>query len=276
MGYGLEYYGPSQTLIGVNIQAKQCDYSVVLELVRDPENFDVEEIFERLIANHVEGIVCCIPSIGSNMDAISDYARQIQQPFIFTDYQSVPDLSVIEMDNFLGGQLATEHLLAQGHRAVAIITGLPSYFSAQERVRGWRAAMLRHGLEPDEHLMAEGDWTAASGARAIEQILAQRPDVTALFAGNDQMALGSIYYASNHGLRIPDDLAIVGYDDIPEAAFFSPSLTSVRQNLISLGAQAVMDVIKQVEHKSSSGSEAPLHRLIPPELTIRQSSMRRR
>lgn len=273
VGFGLEFYGPSRTIVGVNQQAKQSDYSLVLELVSDPENLDVSQILERLFANHVEGIVWCIPHIGENMQAIQEYAHGNDIPIVFTDIAPDMAVSMIEIDNFTGGRMATEHLIAQGHRNVALITGPTSYFSARERVRGWRAAMQEHGLSTNASLVAEGDWTAASGDAALRQILGSRADVSAIFAGNDQMALGAMRAATQRGLRIPHDLAIVGYDDIPEAAYFTPALSSVHQNVIELGASAVSEVIRLIHLKRMTGRSEPNLKMLQPELIVRESSV---
>lgn len=272
VGSSLENYGPSHTLMGINNKAKQSDYSIVLELVQDPEELNIDQILDRLFANHIEGIVWGIPQIGDNMDAIADYARHTEIPIVFTDIAPTPNVSMITIDNFMGGQLATQHLIAQGHTAIGLITGPLAYHSARERVRGWRHSMLEHGLPADDSLIAEATWAAESGVIALRQILDSRPDVTAIFASNDQIALGVFHAAAQLGLRIPTELAVVGYDDIPEAAFFSPSLTSVHQDLSVLGARAVTEVIRLVETKRMRGNFETVQATLPPELVIRASS----
>jgi LacI family transcriptional regulator len=272
VGFDLELYGPSRTLVGVNHQAKRSNYSIVLELVQEIENLNVDEVLEPLLASHVEGIVWCIPHIGDNMRAITEYARSAQLPVVFSDFAHDLGLSGVEIDNLAGGRLATKHLIEQGHTHIGLITGPLSYFSGRERMHGWRDSLQAHGLLADDSLIAEGDWTAHSGAPALRQILSRHPDLTAVFASNDQMALGAMRAAAQIGLRIPQDLAIVGYDDIPEAEFFTPSLSSIRQNVVELGARAVTEVIRLIEARRLTGKAPPVATLLQPQLVIRESS----
>ena len=144
--------------------------------------------------------------------------------------------------------------------------------SAQERRGGWADALREYGLQPHEQYIVEGDWGVKSGAEAFEELIRRNPDMSAVFANNDQMALGVLHSAEQMSLKVPDDLAVVGYDDIPEAAFFSPALSSVRQNLIELGGHAVEQVIKAINTIAIEGSYAPESAAIKPELVIRASS----
>lgn len=274
VGYGLEYYGPSRTIIGVEQEASKHGYSISLQLVQDPENFDAEQILDLMLDNLVDGIVWCIPQIGRNFEVVSEHAQKIATPLIYTDvYESSADY-VVRSDNYSGGCMATQHLLDQGHQSLAIITGPQTYASARERLHGWRDVMTRNGLASDESYVQEGDWSADSGARCFRKLVQQHPEVSAIFASNDQMALGAMYLAHEMGKQIPNDLAIVGYDDIPEAAFFRPSLTSVHQDTIRLGSDAVDKIIHVIEKMQMDEEVEPIHSQIPPELVVRHSSLR--
>ena len=272
VGFGLELYGPSRTLVGAQREASANNYGVVLELIQDPENLDLRDIFEVMFSNHVDGIVWCIPYIGNNVDLVVAHLDKVSIPVIFTDVSaSLHDLTV-QTDNYLGGKLATDHLLDAGHQAVGLITGPLSYFSARERKRGWHDALHDRGLTCDDSWVVEGDWGAESGAEGLPRLLNQHPDLTAIFASNDPMALGVLSSAAQRGLVVPNDLAVIGYDDIPEAAYFQPPLSSIRQDVAALGEAAVSRVIRAIDLLAIRGSYQPEQKCITPELVVRASS----
>jgi LacI family transcriptional regulator len=276
VGFGLEYYGPSRTLVGVGNGAQALDYELLLELVQDPEYFDVEQILDKMLANHVNGIVWGIPHIGNNMETVLQFVRSSSPiPIIFTDIAPEPDLSAVITDNYLGGELVTRHFIDQGHTVIGHITGPLSYYSARMRRAAWEDTLHAHNLSHNSSLTEEGDWSARSGAAAFEQLIRRRPDMTALFTGNDQMALGVLYVANRMGLRVPEDIAIIGYDDIPEAQFFQPSLSSVQQNIVAMGARAVEKLVASIERLQVGDVLQPAQIRIQPELVIRDSSVKR-
>jgi LacI family transcriptional regulator len=277
VGFGLEYYGPSRTLVGVSIGARSLDYEMFLELVPDPENFDVEQILDKMMSNHVNGIVWGIPHIGNNMEnmeAVLAYLDAAPIPLVFTDIAPQPGISAVMADNRLGGELATRHLIEQGHTVIGHITGPLSYYSARMRKSAWQETLRAHSLPSDDSLTYEGDWSAQSGAAAIPVLLNRRPDITALFIGNDPMALGALSAINRMGLAVPDDLAIVGYDDIPEAQFFQPALSSVRQNIVGMGIHAVEELVARIEKLRVGDVVPPRIRWDKPELVVRASSAR--
>jgi LacI family transcriptional regulator len=272
VGYGLEFYGPSRTLIGAQGEARRRNYGTVLELVQEPENLDVRAIFESLLSNHVDGIVWCIPDIGSNVEQVVAQLERVTIPLVFTDTSPGAHDLLTYSDNFLGGQIATRHLVGNGHQQIGLIAGPLTYLSARERRRGWEAVLREAGLTCHEGLMAEGDWGAHSGASALRQLVERNPQMTAIFASNDQMALGAMYQVEQLGLRVPHDLAVIGYDDIPEAAFFHPALSSIRQDIVGLGSAAVSQVIDAIESMVIRGVYTPEAKIMHPELVIRASS----
>jgi len=272
VGFGLELYGPSRTLVGAQREASRNNYGTILELVRDPEDFDLRAIFEVMFSNHVDGIVWCIPYIGNNIDRVVDHLDRVTIPAIFTDVSSSLHDLAVHSDNYLGGRLATDHLLDTGHQSVGLITGPLSYFSARERKRGWEDALRDRGISVDDSWVVEGDWGAQSGATGLLRLVDQHPELTAIFASNDPMALGVLSGAAQLGLAVPNDMAVVGYDDIPEAAFFQPPLSSVRQNVVALGESAVSQVIRAIDSLAIRGTYLPEQSFIKPELVIRASS----
>jgi LacI family transcriptional regulator len=185
-----------------------------------------------------------------------------------------PKLLVVANDNRSGGAQATQHLLDQGRRTIGLITGPLNWWEARERYAGWKDTLLRAGLEPSPSLVVEGDWSAPSGERGMRTLLTQRPDIDAVFACNDQMALGALIAARVLGRQVPQDLAIVGFDNIPESAYFWPPLTTVYQRLVDVGRTAVQVLHKLIE-AGQQGEESTGHAtiMLKPELVIRQSSL---
>jgi LacI family transcriptional regulator len=182
----------------------------------------------------------------------------------------------IGIDNRAIGRLATRHLLEGGSRRVAIVTGPLDWWEARERLAGWRETMSSAGAQPVDELIVEGDWTPSSGEEGLQALLRRAPDIDAVFASNDQMALGVMHAAHRLGLSIPEGLSVVGVDDIAEGSHFWPPLTTVRQPLRDAGALAVEIVVRaiRVARPGRQPEEADLPRvnLLQPTLIVRQSS----
>jgi DNA-binding LacI/PurR family transcriptional regulator len=178
-----------------------------------------------------------------------------------------PDESVplVAVDQVAGAQLATAHLLELGHRTVWHISGPTDWLEAQDRVNGWRATLDAAGAPAPPVLI--GDWSARSGHELGRELAANR-DVTAVFVANDQMALGLLRALHEAGRRIPGDISVVGFDDIPEAEFFTPPLTTVRQNFNEMGRRSLLRLLEQIE----SGVREPRRETVPPELIVRAST----
>ncbi len=172
----------------------------------------------------------------------------------------------VDVDNVGGGRIATGHLLATGCRAVATITGPLDMGAGQDRLAGYRAA-LREARLGGAELVAEGDFTAAGGHRAMERLLAEHPGVDGVFAASDLMAAGAIRAIRAAGRRVPQDVAVVGFDDIPGAAEMDPPLTTVRQPVAELGAEMTRVLLERI-----SGQEPAAGKVLPVELVIRRSA----
>jgi len=168
-------------------------------------------------------------------------------------------------------------LISTGHRNIGLITGPQKWRSAQERRRGWEDVLKAAHRPVDERRIAEGDWTPGSGERGFYKLAETFPEMDALFVCNDQMALGVYQAAWQKGRHIPEDLAVVGFDDIPEAAYFSPQLTTVRQDLYELGGQAVEALSKVLEAaRSGQSMDEKQNLVLQPQLIVRQSSIAER
>ncbi len=181
-------------------------------------------------------------------------------------------LATVSVDNRVGARQAVQHLVDQGRRRIGLVTGPLAWWEARERFAGWQDTMRGAGLEANSSLVVEGDWSAAGGAQAMRVLLEREPGIDAVFVCSDQMAVGALGVAHQMGRHIPQDLAIVGFDNIPESAFFWPSLTTVYQQLIDVGCIAVQNLHQWIESQRK-GEAAPLENVqLTPALLVRESS----
>jgi len=272
VAYGLEFYGPSRTLVGIEQQAAQLGYSLLLDLLHRPDTRDVEAVLNAQIARRVDGIIWAVHEMGDNRAWINERRLHALPPMIFLTMEPRPGASIVSTDNRAGAYLATQHLIDLGRRDIGIICGPASWWEVRERLAGWSSALSAAALESSSLLRIEANWTAQSGEAALKTLLERRPHIDAIFACNDQIALGALHYCHATGRRVPDDLSVVGFDNTPESAYFWPALTTVRQRLAELGRVAVNELHRQIERKQSQRPVVPVSRLLQPELIIRESS----
>jgi LacI family transcriptional regulator len=277
VAYGLEYFGPSRVLTGIEQQAAEMGYAISLNLIHEPATDDVHGLLSSLFSRQVDGIIWAIPEVGTNR--LWSHAKNPEFPvpvMLVGGMDGQTTLPSIGIDNVAIGRLATEHLLAGGGRTVGIVTGPLAWWEAQQRQAGWRQTLRARGLAATDELVAVGDWTANSGEEALYRLLAQAPDLDSIFASNDQMALGVLHGAHRLGRRVPEDLSVIGVDNIAEASHFWPSLSTMSQPLRDAGALAVRDIdasIRRVQ-QSRRVPETPAVgiTLLEPELIVRESS----
>lgn len=216
-----------------------------------------------LQSRRVDGIIVVTGRLADQ--ALVDLAQT--QPVVITGrpLQS-PGLYSLHFDNFEGGRLATKHLLQLGHRRIAFISGEGEHPDATERLRGYRAALETAGIAYDPALVVPGDYLEVSGLLAVERLLQARQRFTAIFAANDQMALGAALGLQRHSLRVPDDVSVVGFDDLPASSYAIPPLSSVHQPAYELGRAAAAAMLQLL-----AGTK-PDVQLPPPRLIARESS----
>lgn len=274
VGFGLGLYGPTSFLKGIEQKSNELGFSLLLSLLDRFESTRVDEIINSLLARQVEGIIWAVPGNDHLTGQLSDRFASTSTPVVFLNRHISADHVVIAVDNCAGAQQATQHLLGQGYRQVGIITGPMDWWEAKERTAGWRDIMQTTNIDHPEDLIVHGDWTAASGDVGLHTLLAKSPDIDAVFASNDQMALGALQAARRLGLRVPEDLGIVGFDDIPEAAYFYPSLTTIRQDPQSLGEFAVDKMCTLIQARIDGQLIEPDVTWLKPRLIVRKSSIR--
>ncbi|MFC7787368.1 LacI family DNA-binding transcriptional regulator [Microbacterium sp. MAHUQ-60] len=249
--------GNSRMLQAVAESAASRGYAVtVVTLGADG---DIDAAFDRLREQGVDGAI-----VVNEATALARDAAAAELRLVVVDSPPDDRFTVIGTDHAAGARAATQHLLQAGHLLVHHLAGPVDSFAASERERGWREALAAAGLAAPEPV--RGDWTSASGHRGTVRLLASG-GVAAVFAANDQMALGALRAVAESGRRVPDDVAVVGFDDIADAGEFQPPLTTVRQDFDALGEQAVRSLVSRIE----SGADA-LPDLLTPRLVLRASA----
>ena len=272
VAFGIEYFGPSRALSGIEKRASELGYTLLLYLLRDPESNSVNQVLDELLSRHVDGIIWAAPQIGDNRSWLNEESFSVSVPLVLHSMANHPESSITRVDNYAGGKLATQHLVQQEHRDIGLITGPMDWWEARERVRGWEDALAEAGIDKDESHVVYGNWSAASGERGLNQLLQQRPGMSAVFAANDQMALGALLAARKKQLRVPADLAIVGFDDVPEAAYFWPPLTTVSQPLYDMGCASVEELERLIRDSRQGAEIRPRTTVLQPSLIVRESS----
>jgi len=272
---GLDYAGPSRTLNGIAEQAERMGYALLLKELPRFDTNDLQPLFRSLIAQQIDGVIWAVPEVGDNRAWLDEQLGGLPVPTIFLTMQARPDVTIVAIDNYAGGHMATEHLLQQGYRHIGHISGPLDWWEARQRKAGWHDALLAAGIAPDELHSEEGDWSSASGEQAIGRLLARYPRMDAVFSANDQMALGVLQAACREGIRVPHDLAVVGFDGLPETAQYWPPLTTVYQDQPQVGRLAVQELVHAIE-AARQGQPRPEPRVISlrPELIVRASSLR--
>jgi LacI family transcriptional regulator len=270
---GLNYFGPSRTLNGITRQAEEMGYTLLLKELPDFRANDVQPILNSLLARQVDGIIWAVSEVGNNLRWLDRQPAGLSMPMIFLTMQARPDLPVVSVDNYAGGCMATEHLIEQGCRHIGHIAGPLEWWEARQRKAGWQDCLRKAGLQVAEHHWHEGNWSAASGESAIRQLLDDYPEMDGVFVANDQMALAVLQIACRRGLRIPQDLAVVGFDGIRESAFYWPPLTTVYQDLRTLGRTAVRELLQIIEaDRQGTAETVPKTISLSPELVVRAST----
>ncbi len=257
----LSQYGPANTLMGIEQAAKEAGYSVSVAALREVSRTRIWEAMNHLFDQPVDGIAVVVPHEDAFL-ALND--MKLAVPVVTVGSPANKNFSGTLVDQRQGARLAVQHLLQQGHRSIAHLSGPPGWSDSSERREGWREA-LRDAVLPDEHMFT-GDWGAASGY-TIGNEIARDQRISAVFVANDQMALGVLRAFAEAGIRVPEDVSVVGFDDQPESAYFTPPLTTVRQNFEELGRKSVDSILQELD----SGMPARTT-VITPAVQIRAST----
>ncbi|MGI8714367.1 MAG: LacI family DNA-binding transcriptional regulator [Solirubrobacteraceae bacterium] len=258
-------YGPASTLFGIERAAHQAGYFIIIASLRALDRASVAEAVDRLRVQGVEGIMVIVSERGAARALLE---VRIDVPLVAVEAGPESGVPVVAVDQRLGATMATRHLLDLGHTTVHHVTGPPESLEAQLRADGWRATLQDAGIEPPAALI--GDWSARAGYH-VGARLARDRWVTAVFVGNDQMALGLLRAMHEAGRQIPEEISVVGFDDIPEAPYFTPPLTTVRQDFGEVGSRSLRALVDAIT-SLSSGGPYPSGSLVAPELVVRAST----
>jgi LacI family transcriptional regulator len=249
-------------------------YALLLKELPRFDTQDLEPVFKSLLARQIDGIIWAVAEVGDNRAWLQDQLGKLSVPIIFLAMEARPDVPIVAVDNYVGGRMATEHLLEQGYQNIGHISGPLDWWEARQRKVGWQDALQAAGVLPADLRSEEGDWSSASGERAIGRLLANYPEMDAVFVGNDQMALSVLQIACRRDIRVPQDLAVVGFDGLPETAHYWPPLTTVYQDQQLLGRTAVEELVRMAEASGKGRDEnEPQAILLQPELIVRASSI---
>lgn len=256
------FYG--LTLRGIEERLLPVGYSPLF--VSGQWNAEVEaRCMDVLLARRVDGIIVLTGRLTDK--ALKTYAKSL--PMVVTGRTlTAPGLFALNYDNVEGARLATQQLIDLGHRQIAFIGGDPQHPDAIERFTGYRNALKAAHIPFDAGLVAEGGFYEAGGMQAVVELIAARKRFTAIFAANDQMALGASLGLSRHSMRVPEDVSLIGYDDLASSLYANPPLSSVHQSAYELG-QIAADALLQI-----MAGETPTVVLPPPRLVLRESCRR--
>jgi DNA-binding LacI/PurR family transcriptional regulator len=264
LGFDLRYYGPGSTLVAIEQAAHDRGYALALASMTDLDARKGADAVAMLDAQRVDGLIVIAPRRGA-VEAIGNLPGAI--PIVALESEFRKDVSVVSIDQRAGARLATEHLLQLGHRTVWHVAGPEDWNEARLRTEGWRLTLRDHGVVAPEPL--RGDWTSRSGYEAGLRLV-DETDATAVFVANDQMALGVLRAFHERGIAVPDDRSVVGFDDLPEAEFLIPGLTTVRQDFDAVGRKGLERLVTLIE----GGAVRRRAVRVEPELVIRASSGR--
>jgi LacI family transcriptional regulator len=276
VAWGIDYYAPSRIVVGVEQKSNELGYSLFLNLVPHPDGTDTARILNTFVDHRVDGIIWAVPEVGTNRAWLDTVKMDNLPPIVYMNMQARPGLTCISIDNHSGGFQATQHLIHLGRRNIGLISGPASWWETRERAAGWQEALLQAGLDVKPTRIAESDWSAESGAAAMRQLLEREPDIDAVFASSDQIALGALNAITQTERRVPEDIALVGFDDIPESAYFQPPLSTIHHPLSDIGSLAVEHLHRMISAKrSKDGHYEPVSILQKPTLIIRSSTLKK-
>ncbi|NJQ02499.1 LacI family DNA-binding transcriptional regulator [Streptomyces zingiberis] len=254
----------SDIIRGISTELAETEIQLLLTLIRTPK--ERHRLTQFLGAHRVDGVL--LVSVHAD-DPLPDLLEELEMPAVLSGRRAAGEsVPYVDSDNVGGASAAVEHLLGRGRRTVATITGPLDMYVAQCRLDGYRQAIAASGGEPDETLVERADFTEEGGRRAMRRLLERRPDLDAVFCASDVMASGARQVLREAGHRIPEDVALVGFDDSPVARHMDPPLTSVRQPIEEMGRTMARVLLQQIGARETTGHQV----VLPTELIRRASS----
>jgi DNA-binding LacI/PurR family transcriptional regulator len=257
----------SMIIKGMEFVAQTAGYTLLFSNSYD--QLDHGDVLKKMVHGaKADGLVI----VGSNIKDEHFFLNLAEQeiPFVLLERNLAhPKINCIWVDNFTGGYLATQYLTGKNHRRIAHLAGPLHFQSALDRLEGYKKALAEAGLPFDKELVISGDFYWKTGHGATREILRRSPECNAIFAANDTMAFGALQAIKEAGLKVPDDITVVGYDDIEFSALMNPTLTTIRQPRFEMGKLAVSNLLSTLESGESSGNNKIC---FTPELIVRGSA----
>ena len=263
-------YGPANMVQAIGEASLDADLPVTIGHVFGYGDVaDCRRIVRRLTRQGIAGLIVIAP-----VEAAARVLGEVPAglPVVTVDGPPSWHTANVSVDQHTGGLLATRHLLAAGHRTVWHVAGPEHWHGSQAREAGWRAALAEAGVAAPPVVRA--DWTAAAGYRC-GQLLADDPSCTAVFAANDYVALGLMRALAEHGRRVPEDVSVVGFDDVPEAGYTNPALTTVRQEFAEVGREGLRLLLDQLETGSAHAESVQVRPTLMSRATVGEAVLSR-
>ena len=252
-------FGPASTVRAIEDAAHDRGYTVSSIALSADRSITAHDALLNLVSIGIDGL-CLITPRTSSIDLLRDVSSGV--PTLVVKSEPEAGFLTVGVDQRKGAAFAAQHLIELGHREIIHLSGPLDWLDAREREQAWHAHLATAGLRARASVV--GDWTSGSGhafGRAVEL------DFTAVFAANDQMALGVVHALNERGFRVPDDVSVVGFDDVPDARHFLPPLTTIRQDFRALGSLSVAMLLAEL-----AGDDVPHRTLLEPELIVRAST----
>jgi len=253
-------YGVQKMIYEIEDAARAAGYRIAIATSLSDDD-SVRDAVDRLVAQAIEALVIVGPQ-GRVFDRLTE--RPLALPFVVLASDRHADARSVSFDQLEGARLATRHLIELGHTRILHLAGPPDWVEADARMRGYLAELAAHALEAPP--VVRCDWTADSGYRAACEVLGTA-DVTAVFCSNDQTALGLLHALRETGRRVPEDVSVIGFDDVPDAAHYAPPLTTIRQDFAAIGHRAIATLLAQLGVAPDPPAEP-----IRPRLVLRDST----
>jgi LacI family transcriptional regulator len=274
--FGLLYYDPSAAFVagmqrGATLRCRESGYHLVVESFGSDAPDLTHQLGHMLAALRPDGMILT-PPICDNAEVLKAIEASGTPCVLISPGERGKHVPQVRLDEVRAAEELTQLLIDLGHRRIGFIRGPSTQAASAWRERGFLKAMRAHGLEVDPQWVCEGDFNFASGVAAAEQLLGRRRSPTAVFAGNDDMALGLLAEAQRRGVKVPGELSIVGFDDAPAASLVWPALTTVRQPLFDMAVAAVEMLLARVARPSDEGRVLQGVRVLPHEVVLRASA----
>lgn len=233
--------------VGMVRQADKMGYALLNKEMSDFSRASVNAMLEHLMERQVDGVIWAGPEIGDSHLWMDGYQfADLPMPLVVINAQPRAGVDVVGFDNFVAGQNATRHLIGLGRRHIGHLSGPGDRWVSQQRVAGWRAALDEAGLPHCKAYCVSGDWEAAAGGPGLQALLEMCPQLDAVFVSSDRMALGVLTQAQRMGRKVPEDLAVMGIDNDPPSAFFTPPLSSMTQDTPRMSELALRLLVRRI------------------------------